>query len=202
MRQPRYILSDSQDIPLAYAMLLTPPSAEVWQLQVLDGGLSAVLDSQQLRLVSMDRTTPMVTGRVLRSRGDVLWLERGQSLDEEIRQNLRVSARFKTYLYPVSGSWKGRLAVTAQDLSCGGIAFFSDGALAPGEIVELVIPITFQPLLVQARMLRPRPSTSSIQLWSAKFIDLVEEQERLIRETVFGLQILNRDDAPQPIVFP
>lgn len=202
MTLPRYILSDGQHIPLANAQLLTPPSADVWQLKVLDGGMDAVLDCQRLHLVSMDRNTPIVAGKVLRSKDDILWLERGESLDEEIRHNLRVSSRFKTYLYPVSGSWTGRQAITAQDLSCGGIGFYCGGPLEPGEIVELVIPITFQPLLVQARLLRARPSPSSIQLWSARFIDLVDEQERLIRETVFGLQIINRDDAPQPILFP
>lgn len=200
MTQPmRYIISDSQDIPLAYAVLQSPASAEVWQMKVLDNGIDAVLDHDPLRLVGMNYATPAVSAKVVRSREDQLWIQPVQPLSDEARQNLRVAARFKTFVYPVTGKWKGRLTVVTQDLSCGGIGFFCDHPLEQGEIVEIVIPITFQPLLVQIKILRQRPSASKIPLWSAKFINMVDEQERLILESVFGQQILNRDEGLQPV---
>ena len=87
----------------------------------------------------------------------------------------------------------GRILLLRQDLLCGGIAFFCDFPLQLGEVAEVVVPITAQPLILRAKILRRRPSNSAVPLYSAKFVDMIHDQEVLVREAVFSQQIANRD---------
>ena len=99
------------------------------------------------------------------------------------------ACRFESYLYSVSGEWKGRLPILSNDLSCGGISFFCARTLAEGEIVQIAVPITAQPLLLNIKVLRQRPSGEPIPLFAAAFEELVHEEEKMIREAVFSLQL-------------
>ena len=189
----RYMIADSQNEPLCRAVLESPPTAAVWRLRVLDGGLSRVLEHEIVNLISTGENAPDMTGRILSSSGeDILEAEPVDLLGEALRQNLRVPVRFDSFLYPVSGAWTGRAPIVCHDLSCGGAAFFCGFPLQLGEIVELVVPITVQPLILRAKILRRRPSNSDIPLYSAKFVDMIHDQEVLVREAVFSQQIANR----------
>ncbi len=188
----RYIISDSRETPLARGLLESPVDAEVWYIRILDDGIEAVLDHELLQLVSMDDAAPPMMGRLQRRRDNVIVLDNLKPLDGDVRRNLRVSARFDTYLYPVSGKWKGRIPVISHDLSCGGVAFFCAFPLEAGEELEVVIPITKNPLILRIKVLRLRPSNSKIQLYATKFVDLVREEEAAVREAVFGQQIKNK----------
>lgn len=190
----RYIISDSRDTPLARAVLENAPDAKVWLVRILDEGVEAVLEHEVFKLIGLDEGAPDIAGKILRRRGDIVTLEPIQSLGEEIRNNLRVSIRFQSFIYSLSDRWEGRREITGHDLSCGGIAFFCQEELVPGEDFEVVLPITEPPLLLQARIIRLRPSNGQVQLYAAKYIDLLPEQEALVREAVFGLQIQHRDD--------
>lgn len=190
--QDRYLLVDSGYIPLARAVLESPASGEIWQMQVLDGKIEDLLEREVLQLVSMRDGEPAMMGRVIRHHGDRIAIERLQKLSEDLRQNLRLPVNFSSFIYPLSGSWTGRRPVQSYDLSCGGIAFFISGRLESREQVEIVIPITEEPLLVRSQVLRAVPSSGPDQLYAAKFVDLCEGEEKLIREAVFSAQ-LNRD---------
>ena len=190
----RYMIADSQNEPLCRAVLESPPDAAVWRLRVLDGGLSRVLEHEVVNLISTGENAPDMTGRILSSnREDILEVEPADLLGEALRQNLRVPVRFDSFLSPVSGTWTGRVPVVCHDLSCGGIAFFCDFPLQLGEVAEVVVPITAQPLILRAKILRRRPSNSVVPLYSAKFVDMIHDQEVLVREAVFSQQIANRD---------
>lgn len=190
----RYMIADEQNEPLSRAVLESPPSSPVWSLTVLDGGQRQVLEHSTIHLISMTAQAPDMTGRILSFEEDgSIEVEPLDLLGASMRQNLRVPVRFESFLYPVSGAWRGRVPVVCHDLSCGGVAFYCDYPLAVGEIAELVVPITAQPLLLYAQILRRRPSNASAPLYSAKFIDLIHDEEVLVREAVFSQQIANRD---------
>lgn len=188
----RYFILDSQNIPLARALLETPPQAAVWELHVLDGAIEAVMEHEVLQLVGMDAGTPAKAGRLLRGRGERIAIEPIKALGDEIRQNLRVHISFDTYIYPIQARWQGRIPVVVHDISSGGIAFFCVRELLPGEQLEIVVPLTKEPLILRTQVIRPRPSNSRVQLYAAKFVDLAESEERMVREAVFGIQIQNR----------
>lgn len=132
--------------------------------------------------------------RFLRGRGETAEFEMVRMLDAGIRQNLRIPVRFESFLYPVSGSWKGRAAIVSRDLSCGGIAFVSEKALQVGEICEIVIPVTTEPLVLKMKVLRSGDAVEDGILYAAQFLGMVHEEEIMVREAVFGLQLeLDRD---------
>ncbi len=189
----RYMISDSQNEPLARAILETPPDSKVWQLEVLDDDLAHVLEHEIVNLIAMDAGHPDIAGRILSSDHiSSIKIEPVDLLGESLRQNLRVPVRFDSFIYPVSSSWTGRAPIICHDLSCGGIAFFCNFQLRIAEIVEVVIPITSQPVILRARILRLRPSNSNIPLYSAKFVDTIHDEEVIVREAVFSQQIANR----------
>lgn len=134
--------------------------------------------------------------RFLRGRGETAEFEMVRMLDSGTRQNLRIPVRFESFLYPVSGAWKGRAAIVSRDLSCGGIAFVSEKALQVGEICEIVIPVTTEPLVLKMKVLRSGDAVEDGILYGAQFLGMVHEEEIMVREAVFGLQLeLDRDPA-------
>lgn len=186
-----YILVDSQHHPLARGYLESPPDTSIWEVRVLDGGMEAVLEHEIIQLIGLEDSVPNMVGRILRQKGDIIALETIKKLGQEVRENLRVRAKFQTFIYPLTGSWTGQTSAVVHDLSCGGVAFFCGRRLAMDEDIQMAISLTEPPLLVEAKILRLRPSNSSIPLYSAKFTQLVAGQEHLLREAVFSQQIMN-----------
>mgnify|MGYP002409656123 CR=1 FL=1 len=190
----RYMLSDSRNEPLAAAFLETPPDAAIWRLRLKSEDLLNVLEHEEINLISIDEGRPEMIGRILSSNHtDTIEVEPLNEAGKRLRQNLRVPVRFESFLYPITGSWTGRLPIVCHDLSCGGIAFFCNFPLNLAEIAEVVVPITSQPLILRAQILRLRPSNSNIPLYAAGFVDLLHDEEVILREAIFSQQISNRD---------
>lgn len=190
-----YLIMDSNSTPLACAIRETPPDADRWQVQVLNSKADLVVRTKVVQLISMDDNAPDLLGKVIRQRNNRVILEPLRKLGEEVRQNLRIQTKFNSFIYPVSGKWKGRLPVIGKNLSCGGVSFFCTYPLETGELVEIVLPVTEQPLVVKCQILRPCPTSESMNLYATKFIDLIYEEIKMIREAVFYIQIQNRDDC-------
>lgn len=191
--QYRCIITDSQSEPLARGILESTPNSASWRVRVLDGEIQPVLEHEFLQFIGMDEKLPPMSGQLLSQEGeDLLLIKPLSELGEKARRNLRVPVRFDSFLYPISGSWSGRLPIVSHDLSCGGIAFFCDHPLEIGETAEIVIPITAQPLLLELQILRTLPSDSQTPLFASRFTNMIHDQETLVREAVFSQQIRNR----------
>jgi c-di-GMP-binding flagellar brake protein YcgR len=116
------------------------------------------------------------------------------ALGPAARENLRILTDFESVMYPVTGRWKGQRSLRAKDLSCGGIAFYSGIPLEDREIVEMVLPVTDSPVVVKAQMIRQlKDESSQLPLYAAKFVDLIQDEEALIRKAVFSIQITTAD---------
>lgn len=197
MEQSIYLLLDSRNNPIARGRVQGKTDGPYWQIQVEDGKIDEILEHKRLRMLSIMDTGPSYEGVIVRSRNDMIQLEVTKLTPDtgDMRKNLRVVVRFKSFIYPVSGVWRGRRAIESNDLSAGGIAFFTDHSLQVGENLEVVIPVTSQPLVVRCELLRIRPTERSSILYAAKFIDLCNDEETLLREAVFNLQLRGR---PKP----
>lgn len=186
----KYLLVDSRQAPLARAVLESSAQAQNWQIRILDDKIDEVMKHELVQMVSMVDGAPSLLGRIIRNRGDRIVVEPLHPLEESLRQNLRMPVRFESFIYPLSGKWTGRRTVQSLDLSCGGIAFYSEQVLEDREQVEVVIPITGQPLVLRCEVIRQRPSSRSAELlYACKFVDLCEGEERMVREAVFGVQL-------------
>lgn len=189
-----YFLLDSRNMPLARGELISQPDAPTLQVRVLDDKISAVMQHEEIQLVPMGDTGTALLGRIVRNRNDNIVLEKLQSLDSDMRQNLRMPTDFKSFLYPITGRWKGRRVFQANDLSCGGLAFFCKDPLEIGEQVEAVVPITSQPVLLRCQILRQRPSDQEREdtLYACKFVEMCHDEEMVVREAVFNIQLQHR----------
>ena len=184
-----YLLLDSWSQPLAKGLLESPADAEKLQVQVLDDQIIDVLAHEVIQLVSVEGDDRPLKCRLIQSRNDRILLEALEALDPSVRTNLRIPVQFGSLIYPVGGKRKGRRLIQAVDLSCGGIAFYSNHGLVVGETMEIVIPITEQPLIVRCKILRVKELKNDRTLYAAKFIDLCHDEEKVIRRAVFSTQL-------------
>lgn len=189
----QYLVLDSRGAPLARAILEGDQNGSCLQFQVLDDGAGAVMSHEQLQFLPIADNDNALMGRVLRCRGERVTVERLQRLDSELRQNLRMPICFETLIYPLSGGWKGRRWVESNDLSCGGLSFFTRYPMEEREQFELVIPITTQPVILSCEIIRERPcSREGFIMYAAKFVGMCHDEEMLVREAVFNVQLRTR----------
>ena len=110
------------------------------------------------------------------------------AMSDNQRRNFRVPVQMDSFVYPADGSWQGRRRIQTVDLSCSGISFCAGQGLEIGDIVEVVLPMTADPLIVPAELLRKETLTENRICYAAKFIELQPEAEQMICQAVFGIQ--------------
>lgn len=190
MEERLYLILDSKGTPLANAVLESPPGSEVLQIRVLKDMVETVIAHHEIQLIGMNDNTPNRVGLIIRHRGDQLVVQPTAALGPAARENLRILTNFSSVMYPVTGRWRGQREIKAKDLSCGGIAFYSSIMLEDREIVEMVLPVTDSPLVVRTQILRLLPDENAeLPLYASKFVDLIQDEEALIRKAVFSIQI-------------
>ena len=193
MANRTYLILDSQNNALANGELVGNPGDTPMRLNVLDNKVDAVADHEVITLFSSSSEETPIQCRIVRTRGDTVLVEKIATLDPEVRRNLRVPVKFDSFIYPAAGSaWKGRHPVQSVDLSCGGIAFYSDFPLELHDKVEIVVTPTEEPVILQCEILR-RQELQSRFMYATKFVDMCEDEEVVVREAVFSLQLQARD---------
>lgn len=187
----KYLILDSRGNAVAHGISQQDPAGKTWCLQVEDGDIDRVMSHTYVSLVGSAENVPGLEGRIIRREGNRVYLEPVRPLGEDVRKNLRIPVRFVSYVYPVSGNWKGRVPIVSKDLSCGGLAFYCPRSLEVGERVQVVIPVTAQPLVLPLRILRAQLCTDGENTYAGCFVGMVREEESMVREAVFGLQLQN-----------
>ena len=200
--QNTYLLLDNDGAAIAQAKVEGSTNTDTWQMRVLDEKIDDVAEYETVRLMSITDCAPSYEGKVLRCRNDMVQLEvkRIVSTINDKRKNLRVPASFKSFIYPVSGRWRGRRDIKAIDISCGGIAFFNGDELDRGEVMEVVVPVTAQPLIVRCEILRMNENESGDRMYAGKFVGLCDDEEVFLRESVFALQFKSRPRRSKKVV--
>lgn len=188
-----YLILDTSNSPLGSGQLESPPGATELRLLILNNKADEVAAHETVELMSLGSSELPLKCRVLRQRGDRVILEKVATLDPELRRNLRVNVQFDSFIYPVSGGWRGRRSIQSIDLSCGGIAFYSDPGLGAGDVVEAAIPVTSEgPLFLNCKILKQRELDDGRYFYASKFVNMCEDEEVAIREAVFSLQLQSR----------
>lgn len=201
MEQSLYLMLDSKGTPIARGRVQGGTGGQYWQIQVEDGRIDEILAHKKLKLLSVMDTGPSYEGVIVRSRNDMIQLEvtKINADAHDMRKNLRVVVHFKSFIYPLSGGWAGRREVESNDLSAGGIAFFTENSLQVGEQVEIIVPVTSQPLVLRCQVLGIRPTErAACVLYAAKFLELCSDEETILREAVFNLQLRGRPKPTGP----
>ena len=187
-----FLLLDSRSVPLAHGKLESAVDAPALQMLVLDGKADEVAQHEIIQIAGLRSDKLAIQCQVLRQRGDRIILDKILQLSSDFQRNLRVPVKFESFIYPLSGSWRGRRSIQSVDLSCGGIAFYGRSGLENGEQFEIVIPITVQPVVLRAGILRQQMLKGGRCLYAAKFLEMCNDEEFIVREAVFRVQIQER----------
>ncbi len=188
-----YLILDTQNHALANGELATAPGASPMRLNIQNHKVDDVMEHEVVTLFSASSEELPIQCRILRQRGDAVLLEKIATLDPEVRRNLRVPVKFSTFLYalPESG-WTGRREAQSIDLSCGGIAFYADCQMELHEQAEIVIVPTEEPVILQCEILRRQELQNGRFMYATKFVNMCEDEEVVVREAVFSLQLQSR----------
>ena len=187
MAENLYLLLDKNDVPVGRGRIQSELDAPQIRVRVLDGDVDEIAELELIKLVGFTQDTPSMQGNVVRSAGESVILG-NIATGAAIRETLRVKANFDSLIYPVGDIFKGRRKVEFIDLSCGGVAFFCNEQMAVGDRIEIVIPVTPQPLLLNAQILRVKEKEGRI-MYAAKYVDTCYEEEKLVCEAVFNIQL-------------
>ena len=188
-----YLILDTQNHALANGELATAPGASPMRLNIHGNKVDDVMAHEVITLFSASSEEPPIQCRILRQRGDAVLLEKIATLDPEVRRNLRVPVKFDTFLYALPASaWTGRREAQSIDLSCGGIAFYADCQLELHEQMEIVVTPTEEPVILRCEILRKQELQNGRYLYATKFVDMCEDEEVVVREAVFSLQLQSR----------
>lgn len=184
-----YLILDKNSSPIAQAVLESPPGSEVVQMRLLQETDVDFVQLGEVLLIGLDNSCTNRRGTVTMQRGERLVIRPGAVLGAEARENLRIKTDFESVMYPVSGRWKGQQPIWGHDLSCGGLAFHTQRELKAGEVVQVVLPVTDEPLLLCLRVLRELPSDDGRHLYASRFVDICLDEEVAIRKAVFNIQV-------------
>lgn len=185
----QYLILDSKGNAVAHGRSEYNPRDAKWRMVVDDGDLEEIAKHTNLRLVGNSDAVPALEAKIIQRQGNTIVLEPLRHLEASLRDNLRIPVRFVSYIYPTSEAWRGRLPIVSKDLSCGGLAFYCPCSLEVGEQVQVVIPVTSQPLLLTLGILRRLSSLEEDPVYAARFLSLLHEEESMVREAVFSLQL-------------
>ena len=156
-------------------------------VHVTGGETNDVVAAEIVQIIPVNHQLPSVMGQVIFRRGNRVTFEPMRKMGEALRANFRTQVDFASFVYPKDG---GRAPIRALDLSCGGIAMYSAAEFKVGTVYEVVIPIISEgPLILDCEILRSTPYNGPIRLYAAKFVDLIDDQETLVREAVFQAQL-------------
>ena len=70
-----------------------------------------------------------------------------------------------------------------------GLAFYAPRSLEVGEMVQVVVPVTSQPLVLPMRILRGERTGDGEYVYAGCFVGMVREEESMVREAVFSIQL-------------
>lgn len=192
MNVKKYLILTEKEELLAKGLLEGQGAEDTMRLKIIDGSSEVVAQQEIVYLIGDEYQEKPLQCRVLRGEGQRVLVKTLMAMDPELRRNLRIPVTFESFLYPISGSWKGRKPLRSIDLSCGGLAFYASDDLQLQEKVEVVIPKTTYPLILQMQIIRKEECSQNSAYYAAKFINLELQEEHMIREAVFSIQLQNR----------
>lgn len=192
MSVKKYLVLTEREELLAKGLLEGLGAEDTMRLKIVDGNRDVVAQQEIVHLIGNEYDDKPLQCRILQCDGDRVMLKKLMTMDPELRRNLRIPVEFESFIYPVSGRWKGRKRLRSVDLSCGGLAFYAPDDLQIQERVEVVIPKTTYPLILQMQIIRKEECSQGSAYYAAKFVDLELQEEHMIREAVFSIQLQNR----------
>ena len=182
-----YLLMDRNSHMLARGKLRRKRESGDLIIDLIEGNVDELEAAEVIQAVPQDKSLAVQMTRFDSGWDDTVTLTPMRDMGSGVRRNFRVPVAFESFAYPHGG---GRTPILSQDLSCGGIAFYSFRPFAVGDLFQVVIPLTSEgPLLLNAEILRVHFCDNGSNLYAAKFVDMIDDEEAMVREAVFAIQL-------------
>lgn len=188
----RYLLLNTRNVPLAHVMVEGSLDGQTLTVRIVDNEMDGIAGHEVVRLLGMDNSKPLIQCRLVRQEGRRIVLQKLTLLDPKLRSDLRVPLHCDSFLYDSGEGGVGRCRIQFVDISCGGAAFYGPEGLEQREGTQIVLPITACPLVLGCKILHTQALRNNRALYAAKFLDLCNDEEKMIREAVFSLQLGSR----------
>lgn len=188
----RYLLLDSRNVPLAHVVLESSTDNGLLTVRFTDKETENAQGHEIYRLLGIGKNQPPIQCQLVKQRDRRMVLERISYLEPEQRKDLRVPLHGKSFLYYTVNDTLTRCEIEFVDISCGGTAFYGPIGLENVGDCEIVLLITANPLIVACKILNARELRSEKALYAAKFLNLCNDEETMIREGVFSVQLESR----------
>lgn len=122
-----------------------------------------------------------------------LFVENLKNITATLRSDLKMKVSYKSTLRSLEGTSRKNLEIKARDISCGGMCFETEKDLMMTELYETVVPITRIPLVLNLKILRKTyDEERNIYVYGCRFVELNNNEDRLLREAVYRLQMIAR----------
>ena len=190
-----YLLLTREQELLAKGILESGTPEGIMQMRIAEGSAQEVAEQEVICVFGSDAGETPMQCKVTERKGSRVLLKKIMTLNPELRRSYRIPADFCSYLYPVSGQWRGRKSLKAVDLSCGGIAFYTTDGLEVGEIAEVIIPIIRLPVIVRVKILRKEILADGRVYYGCSFKYQCRQEEESVCQAVFGIQIEHRKNG-------
>ena len=135
---------------------------------------------------------------------DKIYVDNIENVSATLRSELKIKAKFNTTISSVDDVENQEdevynLQVSAKDISCGGFCFVCERALDTSILYETIIPLWEEPMIVNFRILRKveMPETEQYS-YGCKFENLNHQEERILREAIFRLQMMMHRKQRRP----
>lgn len=181
---PKFIILDDNHQTIASAVLVAQQGQHK-RFELTSAPTVDLASLPALNILSLNSTDFVAwRGSIERMRDDQLYFLAEEQIDPHLRRHLRITMSFRAFLFPASGELR-RHPVICKNISCGGIALYSQLPMRPDQLYQIALPCTEPPILVNIQVLRQLEDRSGAYLYACQFVDLLPQEEAMIQECIF-----------------
>lgn len=217
MIEKGYYILDEQDHKLADAEMVAFGNDSMTLAVTSEDDLRKVAGRKVLRFSIARVYAEVNEGQVVLEDGNRFSLENIENLSVKQRSEFKIQARFVSRITPILPRFIENMQedagvennsekkeddnfripveqeVMVRDISCGGIGFYSDSECSTALDYTIEIKITEQPLVVEVSVVRSEyEGLTRKYVNGAKFVNLRYTEERMLRQTIMRMQVLER----------
>lgn len=155
--------------------------------------LTRISHMEKIRFHKVEHYAEMFEAEVYQVKGEKLFVENLKNITAQLRSDLKMKVSYKSTVRMIDAISPLNINIQSRDISCGGICFQTEQDLMTTELYETVIPITHDPIILKFRIIRKIfDKEKNVYVYGARFIDLKHNEERMLRQAIFRLQMIAR----------
>jgi hypothetical protein len=155
--------------------------------------LTKISRMEKIRFHKMEDYPELFEADVYQVKGEKLFVENLKNITAQLRSDLKVKVSYKSTVRMLDTPSSTNINIQSRDISCGGICFQTEQDLMTTELYETVVPITQDPIILRFRIIRKVfDKEKNVYVYGARFIELKHNEERMLRQAIFRLQMIAR----------